>query len=81
MKSNNALGQSFEGTLEQLDAMMSNDELAAAIKYTFECCSQTYIGGSKGSDTEAGKLMNVHLRTLTDIQASRAAMFQLPHNR
>ena len=72
--------QPFEGTLEPLDAAMSNDELAAAIKYAFECCAQAYIAGSPSEKTDIGKLMLAHLQALTAVQAARAQMWHVPPN-
>jgi hypothetical protein len=56
--------------------VMSNEELAAAIAYAFKCCDQPYVGGYNTSTTESGKVMLNHLKTLTEIQRTRAAVFE-----
>jgi hypothetical protein len=53
---------------------MSNEELAAAIEYAFQCCDQKYVGGYNTSTTEPGKVMLEHLKELTKIQRMRAGL-------
>ena len=58
---------------------VSNDELAAAISYAFDRCSQTYVGGYTTKETEAGKAMLEHLKELLAIQRARAGFMESPN--
>lgn len=51
---------------------MTNDELAEAIAYAFNCCDKTYIGGEITRNSEVGKMMLVQLRLLLELQVVRA---------
>ena len=53
---------------------MTNDELAAAIAYAFQCCDQKYVGGYSTSTTEPGKVMLSHLKELLAVQLDRAKL-------
>jgi len=57
----------------------SNDELAAAIAYAFQCCDQKYVGGYNTSTTEPGKVMLDHLKALLTAQKIRAGMIETPN--
>ena len=57
----------------------SNDELAAAIAYAFQCCDQKYVGGYNTGTTEPGKAMLEHLKALLTAQKIRAGMIETPN--
>ena len=57
----------------------SNDELAAAIAYAFQCCDQKYVGGYTTGTTEPGKAMLEHLKALLTAQKIRAGMIETPN--
>lgn len=65
--------------LEVSAAMMTNDELAAAIAYAFDRCDQRYVGGYSTSTTEPGKAMLEHLKELLAVQRARAGMVTTPN--
>jgi hypothetical protein len=61
---------------EQSDVVMTNAELAEAIKYAFDCAqSGCTIGKNSTASTET---MLAHLKELTALQARRAALFVVP---
>lgn len=63
---------------EQSDVVMTNAELAEAIKYAFDCAqSGCTIGKNSTASTET---MLAHLKELTALQARRAALFVVPPN-
>ena len=55
---------------------VSNEELADAIAYAFDRCSQNYVGGYTTSNTETGKVMLEHLKELLTIQRARAGFLE-----
>lgn len=54
--------------------ILSNAELAEAITFAYERCSEPYTGCYTTSNTFTGKLIRDHLERLLKIQCARASL-------
>jgi hypothetical protein len=57
--------------------LLTNAELADAIKYAFDCCVVPYSNGYSIRDSEGRTTMLAHLKELTTAQAERARMLMI----